>query len=356
MTFGTTPAETATDTTTDAAVQAAPQNTPAITTSSLTRRFREFCAVDHLSMSVPRGEIYGFLGPNGAGKTTTLKMLAGLLSPTSGTATVAGELVRPGEASLELRRRVGFLAEEPAFYPWMTANEALVFVTRLHGSAAARAKARAAELLHTVGLADRATDRIRSFSRGMKQRLGIALALAGEPDVLLLDEPASALDPQGRKEVLALIGRLRGRATILMSSHVLEDVQRVCSWVGILNKGQLVVESSLHHLLQRYAGPAFRLEVAADPALVRETLRAQPWVHQVTDEAGGFRILASDPAAAQREITSVLAQLRAPLLEFSMVLPSLEDVFLRLVNDPSVASGRVFPPSSPEPSADRPAS
>ncbi len=328
----------------------------AIETAGLTRLFRSFRAVDNLSMSVPRGEIYGFLGPNGAGKTTTLKMLAGLLSPTSGTATVAGERVRPGEASRELRRRVGFLAEDPAFYPWMTAAEALVFVTRLHGSSAARARARAAELLDTVGLADRATDRIRGFSRGMRQRLGIALALAGEPDVLLLDEPASALDPQGRKDVLDLIGRLRGRATILMSSHVLDDVQRVSSWVGILDKGRLVVESPLDDLLRRYAAPAFHLEVQGDRTSVRSALLVQPWAQEITDEAGGLRILASDPAAAQREIASVLAGLRVPLVEFSMALPSLEDVFLRLVGGSPASPARdtTLEPSSPQPPAQGP--
>jgi ABC-2 type transport system ATP-binding protein len=284
-------------------------------------------------MTVPRGEVYGFLGPNGAGKTTTLKMLAGLISPTSGTALVAGEEVRPGESSRELRSRVGFLAEDPAFYPWMTAQEALVFAAQLHGSSAARAKTRAAELLDTVGLSPRAGDRIRGFSRGMRQRLGIALALAGEPDVLLLDEPASALDPIGRKEILDLISSLRGQASILMSSHVLDDVQRVSTWVGILDKGRMVVESSLDDLLQRYATPAFHLEVSEHAAGLRDTLREKPWVQEVVEEAGGLRIIASDPREAQREISSVLAAENVSLLEFTTVTPSLEDVFLRIVGN-----------------------
>ena len=305
----------------------------AIETRGLTRLFGTFRAVDNLTMTVPRGEVYGFLGPNGAGKTTTLKMLAGLISPTSGTALVAGEEVRPGESSRELRSRVGFLAEDPAFYPWMTAQEALVFAAQLHGSSAARAKTRAAELLDTVGLSPRAGDRIRGFSRGMRQRLGIALALAGEPDVLLLDEPASALDPIGRKEILDLISSLRGQASILMSSHVLDDVQRVSTWVGILDKGRMVVESSLDDLLQRYATPAFHLEVSEHAAGLRDTLREKPWVQEVVEEAGGLRIIASDPREAQREISSVLAAENVALLAFTTVTPSLEDVFLRIVGN-----------------------
>lgn len=306
---------------------------PAIRTERLTKLFRGFRAVDELSMNVPRGEIYGFLGPNGAGKTTTLRMLAGLISPSAGEALVAGERVRPGESSPDLRRRVGFLAEDPAFYPWMTASEAVAFVERLHGSSAARAKARAAELLDTVGLSARSSDRVRGFSRGMRQRLGIAVALAADPDVLLLDEPASALDPIGRKDILDLIGMLHGRATILMSSHVLDDVQRVSSWVGILNRGRLVVESPLPELLKSYAAPSFHLEIAGDREAMRAALRNRPWVHEVVEEAGGLRILASDPAAAQREIAQVVAERGEALLEFTMAMPSLEDVFLRLIGD-----------------------
>ena len=234
----------------------------AIELDGLTRDFGGTRAVDGVTLSVPTGAVYGLLGPNGAGKTTTLKMLAGLLSPTSGTARVAGETVRPGESSLDLRRQVGFLAEEPAFYGWMTAREFLVFVGEIFGQDKRRAVERAAELLEAVGLGDRGDSRIKGFSRGMRQRLGIAQALMGEPRVLLLDEPASALDPIGRKEILELIGSLQARATIVMSSHILDDVQRVSTWVGVMNKGRLIAEAPLESLLQSHAQPVFRLEVA----------------------------------------------------------------------------------------------
>ena len=305
----------------------------AIELDELTRDFDGFRAVDSLTLGVPQGEVYGFLGPNGAGKTTTLKMLAGLLSPTSGQAKVAGESVGPGTSSLSLRRKVGFLAEEPSFYPWMTAEESLVFVGRLFGADTAEARRRADALLGTVDLAGRRNDRIRGFSRGMRQRLGIAQALMGKPEVLLLDEPASALDPIGRKEILDLIASLRGEATIIMSSHVLDDVQRVSTWVGILREGRLVAEAPLDELLLRYARPVFHLEVAGltERERLAARLREEPWLREIVGEGGGLRILVADPEAAQLRIPGLVAETEAHLVEFATVTPTLEDVFIHLM-------------------------
>ena len=306
----------------------------AIELERLTRDFGGVRAVDDLTLSVPEGEIYGFLGPNGAGKTTTLKMLAGLISPTAGQARVAGEAVGPGTSSMGVRRKVGFLAEEPSFYPWMNAEESLVFVGRLFGLESADAKSRAQSLLGVVDLTDRRRDRIRGFSRGMRQRLGIAQALMGRPAVLLLDEPASALDPIGRKEILDLIAGLRGEATIIMSSHVLDGVQRVSTWVGILRKGRLLVEAPLDTLLQSHARPVFRAEVADHEERTRLSalLRQEPWLQEVVEEAGGLRVLAADPLAAQLRIPALVAEAGAHLVEFVTVTPTLEDVFLSLVH------------------------
>ncbi|MHB1342868.1 MAG: ABC transporter ATP-binding protein [Thermoleophilia bacterium] len=308
----------------------------AIELDGLTRDFDGTRAVDALSLRVPQGEVFGFLGPNGAGKTTTLKMLAGLISPTSGRAIVAGETVTPGTASLALRRKVGFLAEEPRFYPWMTAREFLVFVGRLFGLTTVAAATKADDLLAAMGLADRAEDKIRGFSRGMKQRLGIAHALMGDPEVLLLDEPASALDPIGRKEILELIGALRGRATIVMSSHVLEDVQRVAGWVGVIRRGRLMAEGSLHELLNRYARPAYRLEVSGpeERAAVAKALSAEPWLVETVEEGVALRLLVDDHLAAQARVPVVLAEVGAHLTAFATETPSLEDVFIRLVTNP----------------------
>lgn len=316
----------------------------AIELDGLTRDFDRLRAVDHLSLRVPAGEVYGFLGPNGAGKTTTLKMLAGLLSPTEGRASVAGETVRVGELSLDLRRKVGFLAEEPAFYRWMTGEEFLVFVGRLYGMDEPQAQTRAGELLSLVDLADRRGDRIKGYSRGMRQRLGIAQALVGDPEVLLLDEPASALDPIGRKEILDLIASLRQRATVIMSSHILEDVQRICTWVGIMRRGRLLVEAPLDRLLQSYAQPVFRVEVAERTEDLTEALRREPWLRELTAEGGGLRVLATDPAQAQRRIPVLVAGLGVRLVEFAMISPTLEDAFIQLVTDETPAATDPAPP------------
>ena len=308
---------------------------PAIVLEGITRDFGGTRAVDSLDLSIPRGEVFGFLGPNGAGKTTTLKMLAGLIAPTSGRATVAGEQVLPGAVSLSVGRKVGFLAEEPHFYPWMRAREFLVFIGRIFGLEKSAATDRADGLLQSMGLADRGDDRIRGYSRGMRQRLGIAHALMGDPEVLLLDEPASALDPIGRKEILELIGSLRGRTTIVMSSHVLEDVQRVCTWVGVISQGRLLVESPLKDLLQRYARPSYRLEVAGaeERQAVARVLATEPWLVECVEEGTALRLLVDDHIAAQVRVPAVLAGLSAHLAAFELDSPSLEDVFIRLVTD-----------------------
>ncbi len=333
---------------TGAAPAATPE--PAIHVRGLTRVFGSFRAVDELHLAVPAGEIYGFLGPNGSGKTTTLKMLTGLLAPSAGEAYIAGERVRPGEASVELRRKVGFLAEEPAFYPWMTPQEFLSFVGGLFGLSRSRASDRARELLATVGLLDRADDRIRGFSRGMRQRLGIAQALVGDPEVLLLDEPASALDPIGRREVLELIAALKDHATIVMSSHVLDDVQRVATWIGVISQGALVVESPLRDLLRRSAQPVFQIEVAEGRERMRSALEAEPWAQEVLEEGTLLRVLTSDLEAAERRIPALITREELRLVDLSLLVPTLEDVFLRLVGPTGAsAADEVQAPAGEEP-------
>jgi len=308
---------------------------PAIVLKELTRDYGTTHAVDSLTLSIPQGEVFGFLGPNGAGKTTTLKMLAGLISPTSGQAIVAGERVLPGSVSLSVGRKVGFLAEEPRFYPWMSGREFLVFIGRVFGLGPSAAGDRADGLLQAMGLEDRGGERIRGYSRGMRQRLGIAHALMGDPEVLLLDEPASALDPIGRKEILELIGSLRGKATIVMSSHVLEDVQRVATWVGVISQGRLLAESPLKELLRRYARPAYTLEVsgADERRAVARALASEPWLVECVEEGAALRLLVDDHIAAQVRVPTILSDLSAHLAAFKMDSPSLEDVFIRLVTD-----------------------
>ena len=209
-----------------------------ISTHGLTKRYRLDVALDHLDLDVPAGCVFGFLGPNGAGKTTTIRLLTGLARPTAGSATVAGIDATTGGRALA--ERIGALDQDPRYYGWMTGRELLTFVGRLHGLDGAALRARVDEVLETIGLVDAAKRRIGGYSGVMRQRLWIGQAMLPRPSVLFLDEPVSSLDPAGRRDVLELIGRLRGTCTVFMSTHILNDVERVCDRVGILDHGRLV--------------------------------------------------------------------------------------------------------------------
>jgi ABC-2 type transport system ATP-binding protein len=287
--------------------------------------------LDGLDLEVAPGTIFGFLGPNGAGKTTTLRILTGLARSTSGKAQVAGldVLKDPGKLS----RRIGHLPEEPAFYGWMTPREFLDYLGRLYGLSSSERLSRTRELLALVRMEEVSRRRIAGFSRGMRQRLGVAAALIHHPAVLFLDEPASALDPAGRKEVLDLIGSLRGQCTVLMSTHILADVERVCDVVGIIAKGRMLVQSGREALLERYAIPAFEVEADDQAALAGwvEDLRRLPWVTSVAPSNGTFRITVRDVQSANQALLRLAVNSGIVLNRYEEVRPSLEDVFLQLV-------------------------
>lgn len=302
-----------------------------IQVEALHKHYGAVHALDGLNMTVEPGMVFGFLGPNGAGKTTTLRILTGLARSTSGRASVAGvDLATDGRA---LRRRIGFLPEEPAFYPWMTPREFLAYLGRLHGLSAPERSARGKELLELVNLADAGKRRIGGFSRGMRQRLGLAAALLHRPEVLLLDEPISALDPSGRKEILDLIEGLRGECTVLMSSHILADVERVCNVVGIIARGRMIVQSQRETLMERYAQPVFTCEGEEAAAMTRwaGTLRQQKWVSAVSLEGTTVRVTVNDVVRARRELMASAVAQELVLRRYEEARPSLEDVFLQLV-------------------------
>ncbi len=304
----------------------------AILTAGLVKEYGKVRAVDGLDLAVEEGAIFGFLGPNGAGKTTTIRILTGVARPTAGKAQVAG--VDLGDDG-QVRAQIGYLPEEPAFYPWMSPLEYLDHVGRLFGLPAVDRKARAKTLLEQVGLAEAGKRRIRGFSKGMRQRLGIAQALVNRPAVLFLDEPVSALDPGGRKEVLTLIEGLRGQCTVFMSTHILADVERVCDTIGIIDRGRLLEEANQAQLLARYAIPAFALECepgseAAFTGWV-ESLRRFGWVTAVTVSGASARVTVKDVAAARATLLNEAAASGLPLRRYEVVKPSLEDIFLQLV-------------------------
>jgi ABC-2 type transport system ATP-binding protein len=274
-----------------------------VQTDGLTKRYGERLAVDSVSMTVRRGEVYGFLGPNGAGKTTTLRMMLGLIRPTAGTASVLG---RPAGRS-EVTQRVGSLIEGPGFYPYLSGRDNLRVLARIRGLEPGVVDA----VLERVDLADRGGDKYKGYSLGMKQRLGVAAALMGEPELIVLDEPTNGLDPAGMADMRALVVSLaRGGQTVLLSSHLLAEVQEICDRVGVIYNGKLLRESTVAELrgeatlrvratpedaalvvAMRVAGDdgvrrsadGWELDLPADaaPGLVRELVAAGVDVHEI---------------------------------------------------------------------------
>ena len=225
---------------------APPEESAAIHTEGLTKAFGSLRAVDGLTMTVPRGEIFGFLGPNGAGKTTAVKMLVGLSAPTSGGAWLLGKPI----GDTPTRARIGYLPELFRYQGWMSAFEVLHLHCQLADLAAESHHSEVEKALVTVGLADRAHDRVATFSKGMQQRLGLGVALLGNPEVVFLDEPTSALDPVGRKDVREIILGLKGRGiTVFLNSHLLSEVQQVCDRVAVVDRGRVVASGPMQELL-----------------------------------------------------------------------------------------------------------
>jgi ABC-2 type transport system ATP-binding protein len=305
-----------------------------IRTSGLSKRYGDVDALDRLNLTVPRNSIFGFLGPNGAGKTTAIKLLLGLSRPTGGQATLFDmDSVRD---SLAIRARVGYLAQDPRFYPHLTAREVLLFTARFfYRGPAAAISARIDETLDMVGLADKADRPTKGFSGGERQRLGIAQAQINHPDLLILDEPAAALDPVGRRDVLEVMERLRAHTTIFYSTHILDDVERVSDHVAILDHGRLVACAPTVELLDGDTA-SYELTIRGDEQPVTQVLVAQPWVTDVTavPQNGSVTLLVSvtdDDAAESRLLRLVLGSDDVVVTAFGRTQSKLEDVFLHLV-------------------------
>ncbi|MBC2643815.1 MULTISPECIES: ABC transporter ATP-binding protein [unclassified Rhodococcus (in: high G+C Gram-positive bacteria)] len=291
-----------------------------VVTDRLTKRYGEHTAVDAVSLTVRAGEVYGFLGPNGAGKTTTLRMLTGLVRPSSGTATLFGHA--PGNHAVAAR--TGVLIEGPGFFPYLSGRDNLRVLSRYR-----RLPDDAVEsALQRVGLRDRGQDRFRTYSLGMKQRLGVAAALLGEPDLLLLDEPTNGLDPAGMAEMRELIVELADSGhSVMLSSHMLSEVQEICDRVGVIARGELIAESTVAELR---GGTS--LLVRADPQERAATVLAELLGRDVVDTAGDALALAVSPDLAPK-VARVLVDAGIDVHELSRRERSLEDVFFAMTSD-----------------------
>ena len=288
-----------------------------------------------LDLNIPANSIVGFLGPNGAGKSTTIKLLLGLAKPTSGRGTIFGLDIK--KDSQDIRRRVGYLAQNPQFYEHMTARQNLDFVARFFFRGPAQAiNERIEETLNLVGLADKADRPIRSFSGGERQRLGIAQAQINYPDLLILDEPAAALDPMGRRDVLEIMEKLRKYSTIFFSTHILDDVQRVSDRVIILNHGKLIAQGSVEELLYASQGLSYRMVIKGDVTRTKNRLMQFSWVTDIKAGAQNgktaLQILVKDEILAEQNLLrQVLNDQNVIVLEFARAKQNLEQVFLQMV-------------------------
>jgi ABC-2 type transport system ATP-binding protein len=322
-----------------------------VRTTRLTKRYEERVAVDRLDLEVRAGEIFGLLGQNGAGKTTTILMLLGLTEPTSGEARVVG--LDPQRAPLEVKRRVGYLPDAVGFYGDLTGRENLRYTARLNGLSREVAEASIDEVIDQVGLVDRADSRVDTYSRGMLQRLGIADALVKDPDLLILDEPTTSIDPIGVVEVLALLRTLvaQRNLAILLSSHLLGQVQSVCDRIGIFAAGRLIAQGSLDELARRYGSEAGELHVGVEPDVRRSrddigarlaAIDGTAGTHALDDgEDGSWRwrldvAPGADLATVRADVVQAVTSEGLRLADLGRRPPSLEEIYRRAVERAAV--------------------
>jgi len=297
---------------------------------ALNKSFETHTVLDGLTLTVPEHSVYGFVGQNGAGKTTAMKLVLGLLKADAGTVRVCGEPVTYGET--KTNRLVGYLPDVPEYYGYMRASEYLALCGNITGMGKHRIKEKSEELLALVGL-EGTKQKITGYSRGMKQRLGIAQALLNEPKLLLCDEPTSALDPIGRKEILGILSSVKGKTTVLFSTHILSDVERVCDHVAILAGGRIRLGGTLEEIRAQHRQNGFMIEFkneedaqtfASDSRLGQQNIAVE------RDDAV-LNIRLNDPADRGEYLIRILAELRMVPLRFEEAEPNLEHLFLEAV-------------------------
>lgn len=297
--------------------------TPAIKAVELSKRFGRTVALAGLSMTVPRGEVFGFLGPNGAGKTTAVKLLLGLLKPTSGEAWLLGRPI----GDLQTRRHIGYLPELFRYQGWLSAREVLALHCELAPLSRSSWKDEITSALDTVGLADRANDRVGTFSKGMQQRLGLGAALLGEPELVFLDEPTSALDPVGRHDVREIIRGLASRGTaVFLNSHLLSEVEQVCDRVAVVDHGRVIAAGTMDELLR---GTVVKVRASGLTAANLNTLSSFGNV----DDEGDQLTFTNLEASRVPELVSAIVALGGRVYEVVPRHQTLEDRFLQLLEE-----------------------
>jgi len=288
-----------------------------IETTALTKKFKGQIAVNNLNMEIPKGVVCGFLGKNGAGKTTTIKMLAGLTKPTSG--------------SFKLNGGIGYLPDVPGFYNYMTAKEYLEFSGNLCGIEEKILKNRTGELLEKTGLANTGKKRIKGFSRGMKQRLGIAQALINKPEIVFMDEPISALDPVGRHEIAKIIESLKGETTVFFSTHIISDVESICDYIVVLDNGFLKLADSLENIKKNHARNTVNIKFFNET----DSVNFQNELKNVSQSFAVYNSLEIGmneewAGAAGKTIFQILSKTGIAIESYRSFVPSLENIFMEV--------------------------
>ena len=307
--------------------------TPMLRAEGLVKTYGRTRALNGLSLHVPRGSIYGFVGPNGAGKTTTLRILATLLAPEGGEAWVDGRLLTADPAAV--RSKIGFMPDFFGVYDNLTVSEYLDFYAAAYGVPVAESRRTNAELLELVDLAPKRDDFVENLSRGMKQRLGLARCLVHNPQVLLLDEPASGMDPRARYEMREIVKELqRMGKTVLVSSHILLELAEMCSHIGIIQDGRLLREGPVHAILGSLKGArSVRIGIMGEVAPAVAVLHGQPGVSDIVPTDDGLEVTFAGDDAATAALLRALVEAGIPVLHFARATSSLEEIFMQLTEN-----------------------
>ena len=298
---------------------------------NINKKYGNFEVLKNISFEIKKGTIYGFLGPNGAGKSTTMNILSGLIDFNGGEIYLDGENFKKNKR--QLLRKVGYLPQNPVFYNYMNANEYLHFIGELANMPEFNIRDRTREILDVVKLTEASKRKIGQYSGGMKQRLGIAVALFNKPEMVFLDEPTSALDPEGRMEILEFIKNLKSAGTtVFLSTHILNDIERVCDKVSILDKGQILVSDNLENLKNKYIQPIFDIEFNKNIFKLDKVLSNIKWVEDVSINKNKASIYVNNLDIAKSELLKILVQQENTILSYNLRKSNLEDIFIRLVN------------------------
>jgi ABC-2 type transport system ATP-binding protein len=302
-----------------------------ISVRNLSKKYGSLEVLKEISFQIDKGKVYGFLGQNGAGKTTTMNILAGLIGFNSGEIYFEGTDFK--KFKRQLLPRVGYLTQDPVFYNYMNAYEYLKFIGEINNMSSIKIKQRSDELLTLVKLKDSGKRRIGGYSGGMKQRMGLAVAMFNDPEILFLDEPTSALDPEGRLDILNLINDLKSKGTtVFLSTHILNDVERVCDEVSIIDNGRILLSQSLEDLKKDYVQPIYDIEFEEECHGLKSAFLNIDWVKKIVVKETKMSVFVKDIHRSKLELFKIIAEFNNPVISFNLRNSTLEDIFLRMVN------------------------